>query len=249
MLSRIVSLAKNVVPRGVRRRAARLLARPQVGSVKFGDLRRTRPISRNWGSERGTPIDRVLIEEFLLGHADGVGGRVLEWGDRSYTTRLGGGRVSGSDVFDVDGENAAATIVGDLCTPDGLPSEAFDCILCLQTLQFVPDLPAAIRALDRMLCPGGLLLVTVPGIAPVRITRVNPWPDYWRLTPTSMRWLVDDAFGGGAVEVTPLGNVLTASAFLQGIAAEELSAQELAEHDPGYPVIVGVAVRKAGARR
>jgi len=249
MLQRIRNLVKRVVPAGMRRRAVRLLARPPVGSVDFGDFRRTTPISRNWGTERGTPIDRVLMDEFLLGHVDAVRGRVLEWGDRSYTTRLGGDRVTESDVFDVTGKNPVATVVGDLGRPEDLPAEAFDCILCLQTLQFVTDLPAAVRALETMLRPGGLLLVTVPGIAPVRVTRANPWPDYWRLTPNSARWLMEGAFPNGDVEIRSFGNVFTASAYLQGIAAEELSARELVEHDPGYPVIVGVAARKAGAPR
>jgi hypothetical protein len=251
----IRNVVNRVVPPRLRHRVRRVLARPRVGSVDFGDFRRTIPISRDWGAERGTPIDRVLMDEFLLGHKDGVRGRVLEFGDRSYTTRLGGDRVTHSDVFDVDGTNPQATVVGDLARPEALPTEVFDCILCLQTLQFVPELPAAVRTLGRMLCPGGLLLVTVPGIAPVRVTRGNPWPDYWRLTPNAARWLMDDAFGNrdGSgerdVEIRALGNVFTASAYLQGVAAEELAAHELVEHDPGYPVIVGIAARKAGTLR
>jgi hypothetical protein len=43
--------------------------------------------------------------------------------------------------------------------------------------------------------------------------------------------------------------VLAAVAFLEGLAAEELTAAELAVHDPDYPlVVVGRAVKRAGTR-
>src|SRR5947207_406343 len=53
---------------------------------------------------------------------------------------------------------------------------------------------------------------------------------------------------GTSVEavVTAEGNVLAAAAFLYGIAADELSAEKLAVHDPNYPVVVCVrAVRRS----
>jgi hypothetical protein len=40
-------------------------AAPAVGKVNFGDFRRVLPIGENWGFERGTPIDRYYIREFL----------------------------------------------------------------------------------------------------------------------------------------------------------------------------------------
>ena len=39
--------------------------------VDWGDLRRTDPVSRDWGYDRGTPIDRRYIEEFLAAHSYG----------------------------------------------------------------------------------------------------------------------------------------------------------------------------------
>src|SRR5689334_3710614 len=38
---------------------------PSVGEVRLGDLRRLTPISRNWGFDRGQPVDRYYIENFL----------------------------------------------------------------------------------------------------------------------------------------------------------------------------------------
>ena len=40
------------------------------------------------------------------------------------------------------------------------------------------------------------------------------------------------------------GNVLSATAFLQGLAVEELTRDDLAPLDHAYPVILGVRARK-----
>ena len=46
--------------------------RPMMGWVRFGSLRRLTPISRDYGYDRGKPIDRYYIESFLACHADKV---------------------------------------------------------------------------------------------------------------------------------------------------------------------------------
>ena len=87
---------------------------PPVGRVSFGNLRRVTPISREFGFDRGLPVDRYYIENFLTHHADDIRGRVLEIGDNSYTRRFGGDHVTKSDVLHVVEGNPQATIVGDL---------------------------------------------------------------------------------------------------------------------------------------
>ena len=59
-------------------RGSRSAHAPRPGRVRFGDLRRTEPISREFGFDRGLPIDRHHIERFLARHAGDVRGRVLE---------------------------------------------------------------------------------------------------------------------------------------------------------------------------
>src|SRR4029453_14668409 len=44
----------------------------------LGTLRRTRPLSNDFGYDRGTPVDRYYIERFLARHQSDVKGRVLE---------------------------------------------------------------------------------------------------------------------------------------------------------------------------
>jgi hypothetical protein len=102
---------------------------------------------------------------------------------------------------------------------------------------------ATIRTLCR---DGGTALVTVPGISQISRYDMERWGDYWRFTELSARRLFADAFGERNVDVVAYGNVLAAVALLHGIAAEELSEEELSSFDPDYPVIIGVVARAAG---
>ena len=47
-----------------------------------------------------------------------------------------------------------------------LPDEAFDVVLCQMGLQFVPDKLAALREMQRVLAPGGRLIINVVGPKP-----------------------------------------------------------------------------------
>jgi hypothetical protein len=56
--------------------------------------------------------------------------------------------------------------------------------------------------------------------------------------------LFGDVFGREDVEVTTYGNVLSASSFLYGLAAEELAPEQLAYEDPDFPVTVAIRAVK-----
>jgi SAM-dependent methyltransferase len=225
----------------LRRRASR--EPPPPGSVRFGDLRRLRPLSERFGFDRGTPIDRYYIEDFLSRHAGDIRGRVLEVGDASYTRRFGVA-VTSSDVIDTDESNPHATIFGDLTSADRVPSHSFDSVICTQVLLLIFDVRAALRTLERILRPGGVLLATVPGITKVSRGEAERWGDYWRFTAQSARRLFEEAFAPAGVQVETHGNVLAAVAFLHGVAAEELSREELDAHDPDFEVTVAVRAAK-----
>jgi SAM-dependent methyltransferase len=236
------------VPAGLRRvvRTVRgAVSGTGVGHVRFGSLRRLQPVSRDFGFSRGLPIDRYYIDRFLAEHGDDVRGRVLEIGDDSYTRRFGGERVTAADVLHVHGGNPRATFVGDLADGAGLPSGAFDCIILTQTLQFIYDLPAAVSTLFRVLRPGGVLLVTVPGISQIGADEWrHQW--HWSLTASSAQRLFEERFGTEGVQVGTYGNVLTSASFLYGLTAGELKPAELDHHDSDYPMLVTVrAVRSA----
>lgn len=239
------SLLPTPVHQWLKRNAPHRGARP-IGWVNMGHLRSVEPVSRDFGTRRGRAIDRYYIEDcFLQQHAAKVRGRVLEIGDASYTRQYGGNRVTRSDVLHAVAGNPSATIVGDLATGAGLDSAAFDCVILTQTLLVIYDLHAAMRTLQRILAPGGVALVTVPGISQIARNDMNAWGDYWRFTEKSAQRLFGDTFGAACVQVEQWGNVLTATCFLQGIAFEELTRSELDHRDADYPVTIGVVARKA----
>jgi SAM-dependent methyltransferase len=208
----------------------------------LGTLRRTTPLSEHWGRDRGTPVDRYYIDHFLAGRRNAIRGRVLEVLNADYTERFGVG-VERSDVLDIDPTNAKATIIADLASAEDIPSELFDCFILTQTLQYIYDIRSAVSHAHRILRPGGTLLCTVPTVS--RIARREVESEYWRLTAAACSRLFGEAFAGGSVDVRARGNVLSAVAFLVGMAREELSARELDLDDPFYPVIVTVCARKA----
>jgi SAM-dependent methyltransferase len=216
----------------------RRLRRP----ARLGSLRRTRPLSDEWGRDRGTPIDRYYIERFLDRERTSVHGRVLELLDDSYTRRFGTGVVHG-DVLDIDEGNPNATIVADLARADAVPSASFDCFILTQTLQFVYDMRAAVGHASRILKPRGVVLCTLPSVS--RVARRYLETEYWRFTAASARTLFEADFEPELVTVESHGNVLASIAFLAGLAAEELSVQELEDADPFFPTVICVAARRA----
>jgi SAM-dependent methyltransferase len=224
----------------------RLLGVPRPGSVDFGDLRRVEPVSRDFAADRGRALDRHFIESFLARNTSDVRGRVLEIGEDTYTRRYGGERVTHSEVLHVREGNPRATIVADLADAPQIPDATFDCIVLTQTLHLIYDARSAVRTLQRILKPGGVLLLTVPGISPVPVK--SQWGStwYWAFTQLSVQRMLAEVFGESAVAVEVHGNVLAATAFLQGLAAEELSREELAVVDPDFPVIVGARAVRAG---
>lgn len=218
--------------------------------VNWGDLRQVEPVSRVFGTDRGTPIDRYYIERFLDRCALDVRGRVLEVGDSSYTRRFGGERVRQSDVLHAVAGNPKATVIGDLATGAGIPVGGFDCLILTQVLPFLFDVRGAVRTAHAALKPGGVVLATVPCISQISRYDMDRWGDFWRFTPLSARRLFEEAFGGGGdqVSIESYGNALAATAFVQGLALEEVTSAELDVRDDDYPVIITIrAVRREAA--
>lgn len=215
-----------------------------TGKVKFGDFNRTTPFSTEFGYDRGGPVDRCYIENFLGQEAPSIRGRVLEIGDNAYTMLYGGNKITKSDILHVDDSNPNATLVGDISNAPDLPHDTFDCIILTQTLHLIYNFKDALRTCHRILKPGGTLLLTVPGITPIDH---GEWKDtwYWSFTDKSMQRLMEETFPGGEITVYPFGNVLTATAFLYGLGLSEVPNDKLWYNDPHYQVIITVKATKA----
>jgi SAM-dependent methyltransferase len=163
--------------------------------------------------------------------------------DSRYTEGFGRG-VTEKEVVDIDRGNPLVTIVADLAAPTGIPDASFDCFIFTQTLQYIYDVRSAIAHAHRILKPGGTLLATVPGV----VSPIDHSNDYWRFTPASCSALFGEFFGPESIRVRAYGNVLTAVAFLKGMAHEELTVQELETDDSRFTIVVSVCAAKGRTR-
>lgn len=211
--------------------------------MRHGRFSRAEPLSKLFGYDRGKPVDRGYIETFLRANAGRIRGRVLEIGDDGYSRQFGGDAIRQQDILHVHAGNPLATIVGDLSQPGVLPDAAFDCIILTQTLHMIYDMPAALRQVHDALKPGGIALITVPGITPVdRHEWGTTW--YWSLTPAALHRLLEETFPGGSFEEAAFGNLYAATAFLHGAALEEVERRKLTPYDPAFPVIVAACAQR-----
>ena len=241
------SLYRRILPVTTRRWLVRTFRYPYGGRVDLGDLARPQPISRVWGLDRGQPVDRYYIEQFLASRAGDVSGYALEIGENTYTLRYGRELVVKSDVLHVAEGAPNATIIADLTRADHIASHSFDCIICTQTLHLIYEIEEAITTLERILKPGGVLLATLPGISQISRYDMDRWGDHWRVTSASARRLFGAVFPAEGIQMQVYGNVLAATAFLQGLAVEDLTAGDLDVRDPDYEVLIGVRAVKRGA--
>lgn len=212
--------------------------------VLFNDLLRTEPISSSFGFDRGCPIDRYYIDSFLKQHKNVISGSVLEISESTYSKQFGHD-IAKYEILHYDDTNRKATIIGDLTKPETLPEGRIDCFICTQTLNFIYDVQKAIEGSYKVLKPGGAFLCTVSGISQISRYDMDRWGDYWRFTDLSIRKMMEEVFGGGNVEITTYGNVLAATAFLQGLAVDDLPDVSLLDKvDPNYQITIGIKAVK-----
>ncbi len=199
------------------------------------------PVSSKFGFDRGTPVDRYYIEDFLTKNSHLIQGSVLEIAESTYSKKFGS-NVTSFEVLHVDSSNPAATIIGDLSNYESLPENVVDSFVCTQTLNFIFDLKQAIRGIHKVLKPGGNVLITVAGLVQVSRYDMDRWGDYWRFTPLSIQKLINEVFGASAVSV--YGNVYAATAILHGLCIEEVDIKKLAHVDQDFPVIITILAQK-----
>ncbi|MDQ3535825.1 MAG: methyltransferase, partial [Bacteroidota bacterium] len=112
-----------------------------------------------------------------------------------------------------------------------------------QTLLLIYDVKEAIAHAHRILKPGGVLLVTIPGITQMDYKALgNIW--YWSFSEASATKLFQEVFSPDKINVGKHGNVLIASSLLYGISAKELTKEELDYTDPDYQVIITIRAVK-----
>lgn len=207
-------------------------------------LRRSQqPLSAHYGTERGTPIDRYYIDQFVGRHAGDLRGIALEVGAANYLNRFGGPNLTAAEVLDIDPANDGATVIGDLRRLDAISDNSYDCVLLVQVLSFIDDAVAAVAEATRILRPGGTLLVTVPGMAPLD-PQAPPGLESWRFTKNSLRFLFRAHFADRDLEISTWGNIRAGVGIWVGMAQEDFRARELDHVDERYACVLTVRAAK-----
>lgn len=200
------------------------------------------PVSRTFGFDRGMPVDRYYIEKFLQEQTASIRGTVVEIAEDTYTKKFGSQVEKSLVLHSVDSHGA--DLAGNLETGAGLLEGIADCFIMTQTLPFIFDVHAAMKNSVSMLRPGGRLLVSVPGITQISRYDYDRWGHYWSFTDMSLRKLLEQAAPDARVEVKTYGNVKAAACFLYGLAAHEVSTDDLDRHDPDYQVTIAAVLEK-----
>jgi len=208
----------------------------------LNSLLRGTPVNREWGFERGVPIDRYYIESFLSKNSELVRGDVLSVGDDYYARRFSKNTLDNSDVLHIS-DSRKATIVADLSDAPQIASNKFDCFLLIQTLQLIYDVRSALETTHRILKPGGTVLATFPGITPLKDKEWNDcW--YWNFTVNSAVKMFQEFFEVSEIEVLSHGNVKAATAFLHGLSVNDCGVRGLKIQDNSFPVVITVKATK-----
>ncbi len=207
-------------------------------------LSKYRPISDQYGLDRGRSVDRWYIEQFLSTHRSDIHGTCLEILDRNYTRKYGRNKVAVSHILDIDQGNIHADIYGDLRDLHGvIKSNTYDCLILTQVFQYIDDHLAAIRECHRILKPGGVLLATMPTICRVDCVAGDEG-DYWRYTRAGSAYLFAQAFKVNRLQVQSVGNILTGIGFWIGLSQEDYHARDFAYNDPNFPCLTTVRAIK-----
>jgi SAM-dependent methyltransferase len=199
------------------------------------------PMSYLWGTDRGLPIHRYYLEQFLEENSDVIRGRCLEFLDDSYTVRFGREKVAKRDVLHIDDTNPNATIIADLTKPNNIQGDQFDCIICTHVLHVIFELDKVVAEFYRILKLGGVLLVGVPHISMCG----RGYNEFWRFTPDGLLRLLSNHFGRENVRTRGYGNSLTAAGEIRGLVAFEFRKSELDYCDERFSVeVCGRAVKR-----
>ena len=219
---------------------ARCLIRGK-GLPRWGNLRRTAPFSASFGFDRGTPVDRYYLHRFLEAHRASITGDVLEIQSPGYTERYGHD-VRRAHTVDIDPRFGPTHLV-DLARSRGvIPDAAYDCVLLPNTLSLLRDVENCLAQALRIVKPGGAILATASVFVPL----VPDVPDYWRMSVAGWTEVVARVWQDAEVRIEAHGNCLAAVAAMMGLAAEELSGEELDVTDERFPVLITFFARRPG---
>jgi len=203
----------------------------------------TKPLSNQYGFDRGIPLDRFFIENFLNKHRDNISGHCLEILSDNYIVKYGKNKVTAKDILDIEPTNKNATIIGDLRNLTNIKDNIYDTIIHTQVLQFIDDVEAVISECHRILKKDGVLLVTVPCLSRADCISGKDG-DFWRFTQASAKYLFEKKFNPTNLKIDFYGNARSGIYFYAGLSVEDTPQKVLLEKDASFPTIITIKAIK-----
>lgn len=202
----------------------------------------SKPLSRGFGLRRGQSICRYYINQFLTMESRKIGAvsKTLEVGDDYLYSRK----------FFQSAETHDLLIYPrmDLSNPHTLKQNFYDVFVCTQVFNVIYELREAIDGAFSLLVPGGVMLATVAGVvSPISRPDYECHGYYWGFSSMGIRRIIGDVFGMDNVRTVSYGNAMAATAYVQGMALEDVGNRGLLdEKDEDYAIVIGITARKSG---
>ncbi len=193
------------------------------------------PVSKFWGFDRGTPIDRYFIEGFLERESE-------KYQDVHLTLEVGEDTYSRRFFPDAEHEILDYAAGMDLTKEGTIPDEKYDMFICTQTFHQIYEIRKAIKGSWNLLKNGGVMLATVCGTI-VKQAKCDEYDHFWGFTVSSITRLMKEVYGDN-VTVTPFGNAMVATAFIQGMAIEDLDPELIDQVDDYYTICISIVAKK-----
>ena len=183
-------------------------------------------LDSEFGSSRGTPIDRSLIENWLSENIPGgFSGKVLEFGSDDYSRKF----APKASIWIFEYADGVAPIIslnsyivtGDLLVQDGSLENGFDLIIATQVLAFTKNPFQAALGMKRLLKPGGLIVGTEPFLSQLSTYDDDRWGDYFRFTKKALSEVFSRKSGFENFHAESLGSAEQSLAMLRGFVQED----------------------------
>ena len=213
---------------------------PVIAAVSEMDVL---PISMQFGTERGTPIDRHYILDFLKENEQYIKGDVLEIEDNTYTM-LWKEKIHKSIVMDVNSDAKVVDFNGNLETGEGIRENIADCFILTQTLMYIYDLKSAACNIGKLLKKDGVALITCSGISQNSRRCMDNYGCYFNFNKDVFYKMFETEEKLEIVNIGSFGNVKTVIAHIAGMCCEDLVEKDFEPNDQYYPLIVYAVVKK-----
>lgn len=200
------------------------------------------PITRDYGSSlKGGSIARFYINKYVEEKIKTIESctSVIEVGEERYCKL-----IESKERVIISNIESEKLIFADLETGEGCKENMGDVFILTNVLSCLFEVDEALKNVNKMVCKGGTIIVTVPGIAQTNKNDSMKYGQYWRFTPMCLERLIKKHFVGCQFTIEHFGNVKTAAYFLYGNSVDSLTNEELMYKDEDYPMLIGATIVK-----